>query len=328
MELIRGRHNLRERHRGCVVTIGNFDGVHLGHQAVLSQLVDKSQQLGVPGLIIMFEPHPQEYFASLISEPTQRNNPPARLTRFREKLQSLQHYAVDRVLCLQFNEAFARLSAEEFIDQLLVGQLDVRCLIIGDDFRFGHRRQGDLAMLQRAGSRYGFQVVNMHTFNIDGGRVSSTRVREALSAGDLNTAGKLLGRPYHMAGRIVHGDKRGRRLGFPTANIYLRRQVSPLRGVFAVTVFGLDHEPIDGVANIGVRPSVDGQQCLLEVHLIDFVGDIYGRHVRVMFIERLRDERRFETLDALKRQIAADVKQARTLFESNGELIRQMRIES
>jgi riboflavin kinase/FMN adenylyltransferase len=328
MELIRGRHNLRRRHHGCVATIGNFDGVHLGHQAVLAQLVDKAHQLGLPAVIVMFEPHPQEYFAARVTEPTQRRNAPARLTRLREKLQSLQHYAVDRVLCIRFNENFARLSAEDFIDRLLVEQLGVRCLIVGDDFRFGHRRQGDLAMLQHAGERVGFQVVNMHTFNIDGGRVSSTRIREALWGGDLNTAGKLLGRPYHMSGRIVHGDKRGRKLGFPTANIYLHRQVSPLRGVFAVSVFGLDHEPLDGVANIGVRPSVDGQQCLLEVHLMDFVGDIYGRHVKVMFIERLRDERRFETLDALKQQIAADVRQARTLFANNGEQIRQMQIES
>jgi riboflavin kinase/FMN adenylyltransferase len=246
----------------------------------------------------------------------------------REKLQSIQRYAVDRVLCLHFNEGFASLGAEDFIEQLLVGQLGVRCLIIGDDFRFGYRRRGNLAMLQDAGEQHGFQVINMHTFNIDGDRVSSTRIREALCEGDLNTASKLLGRPYHISGRIVHGDQRGRRLGFPTANIYLHRQVSPLRGVFAVSVYGLDHEPIDGVANIGVRPSVDGQQCLLEVHLIDFVGDIYGRHVKVMFIERLRDERRFETLEALKYQIAQDVKQARTLFESNSEEIRRMRIES
>jgi riboflavin kinase/FMN adenylyltransferase len=323
VELIRGQYNLRARHQGSVVTIGNFDGVHLGHQAVLAQMVEKSQQLGVPGVIIMFEPYPQEFFAAQAGA----GQAPARLTRLREKLQSLRRYAVDRVLCLRFNRDFAALTAEEFIVQLLVGQLGVRCLIVGDDFRFGYRRQGDLTMLKAAGQRYGFQVVNMHTFNIDGDRVSSTRIREALDQGDLNTASKLLGRPYHMSGRIVHGDKRGRQIGFPTANIYLHRHVSPLRGVYAVSVFGLEGEPIDGVANIGVRPSVDGSQCLLEVHLLDFTGDIYGRHVQVVFIARLRDERRFESVDALQQQIGADVRQARALFTDQGEQISHLRVK-
>ena len=322
MELIRGQHNLRARHHGSVVTIGNFDGVHLGHQAVLAQMVEKSQQLGVPGVILMFEPTPQEFFSA-------RNGSlqaPARLTRLREKLQSLRRYAVDRVLCLRFDQRLAEQTAGDFIDELLVKQLGVRCLIVGDDFRFGYRRQGDLAMLKSAGERHGFQVVNMHTFNIDGDRVSSTRIRQALELGDLNTASKLLGRPYHMSGRIVHGDKRGRQIGFPTANIYLHRHVSPLRGVYAVSVFGLEREPIDGVANIGVRPSVDGTECLLEVHLLDFDGDIYGRHVQVVFLSRLRDERRFESVEALKQQIAVDVQQARTLLSDQGEQISHLRI--
>lgn len=323
MELIRGQHNLRARHHGSVVTIGNFDGVHLGHQAVLAQMVEKSQQLGVPGVIVMFEPTPQEFFAA-------RNGSaqaPARLTRLREKLQSLRRYAVDRVLCLHFDRQFAAQIAEDFIDTLLVKQLGVRCLIVGDDFRFGYRRQGDLAMLQAAGERHGFQVVNMHTFNIDGHRVSSTRIREALDKGDLNTASKLLGRPYHMSGRIVHGDKRGHQIGFPTANIYLHRHVSPLRGVYAVSMFGLEREPIDGVANIGIRPSIDGTECLLEVHLLDFDGDIYGRHVQVVFLARLRDERRFESMAALQQQIGIDVQQARTLFNDQGEQISHLRVK-
>jgi len=327
MELIRGQHNLRARHHVNVVTIGNFDGVHLGHQAVLAQLVEKSQQLGVPGVIVMFEPHPQEYFAARAGQADKSIKSPARLTRLREKLQSLRRYAVERILCLRFDSRFAAMTAEDFIDRLLVEQLGVRCLIVGDDFRFGFRRQGDLAMLQAAGERYGFQVINMHTFNIDGDRVSSTRIREALDQGDLNTASKLLGRPYHMSGRIVHGDKRGRLIGFPTANIYLHRNVSPLRGVYAVSVFGLDREPVDGVANIGVRPSVDGKRCLLEVHLLDFSGDVYGRHVQVVFIARLRDERRFESLAALQKQIGTDVRQARVLFDDPDERVRHLRVK-
>jgi len=325
MQLIRGHHNLRDRHRGSVVTIGNFDGVHLGHQAVLAQLVEKSQQLGLPGVIVMFEPYPQEFFG--VQRSGNKNEPPARLTRLREKLQSLRRYAVDRVLCLRFDQAFANMTADDFIEHLLVGHLGVRCLIVGDDFRFGYRRQGDLKLLKAAGERFGFQVVNMHTFYVDTDRVSSTRIRAALSMGDLNTASKLLGRPYHMSGRIVHGEKRGRVLGFPTANIYLHRHVSPLRGVYAVSVFGLDREPVDGVANIGVRPSVNGQQCLLEVHLLDFDEEVYGRHVQVVFVARLRDERRFESLDLLKQQIGIDVQQARALFVDNGAQIQRLRVK-
>jgi len=324
MELIRGQHNLHPRHHGSVVTIGNFDGVHLGHQAVLAQLVEKSQQLGVPGVIAMFEPYPQEFFSAREDKHAQA---PARLTRLREKLQSLRRYAVDRVLCLRFDRQFAALSATDFIEQLLVKQLGVKCLIVGDDFRFGYRRQGDLTMLQAAGERHGFQVVNMHTFNIDGDRVSSTRIRAALGQGDLNTASKLLGRPYHMSGRIVHGDKRGRSIGFPTANIYLHRHVSPLLGVYAVSVFGLEREPVDGVANIGVRPSVDGKRCLLEVFLLDFDADIYGAHVQVVFISRLRDEQRFESLPALQKQIGIDVQQARRLFNDEDKQISHLRVK-
>jgi len=323
VKLIRGQHNLRPGYRGCVLTIGNFDGLHLGHQAVLAQLIEKSQQLGLPGYIAIFEPYPQEYFASQ----GRVKGPPARLTRLREKLQSMRRYAVDRVLCLRFNRAFATMTAEDFIEQLLVRQLGVRCLIVGDDFRFGAGRQGDLALLQGAGKRFGFQVVNMHTFYIDNERVSSTRIRDALAQGDLNTASKLLGRPYHISGRIVHGDKRGRQLGFPTANIYLHRHVSPLRGVFAVSVYGLDKEPVDGVANVGVRPSVDGQRCVLEVHLLDFDQDVYGHHVQVVFLARLRDERRFDSLDLLKRQIDLDVQQAHNLFNDKSEQIQHLRVK-
>jgi riboflavin kinase/FMN adenylyltransferase len=306
MEIIRGLHNLRPRHHGCVATIGNFDGVHLGHQAVLGQLAEKADALCLPLVVVTFEPQPQEFFA--------QGDFPPRLTRFREKVQVLRRYAVDRVLCLRFNTHFALQSPENFIDTLLVNGLGVRYLVIGDDFRFGRDRAGDFAMLKAAGERHGFEVVNMHTFALDGVRVSSTRIRQALAVGDLNEAEKLLGRPYRMSGRVAHGDKRGRSIGFPTANIYLHRKATPVSGVFVVEMFGIAGEPVAGVANVGTRPTVDGTRTLLEVHLFDFQGDIYGAHVHVDFLHKLRDERRFESFEALKTQILLDAEQARAYF--------------
>lgn len=315
MELIRGHYNLRPRHHGCVATVGNFDGIHLGHQAVLGRLCEKAAELALPSVVVTFEPHPQEFF-----DP---GRVPMRLTGFREKMQTLRRYAVDRVLCIRFDRAFSRITAQAFIDDLLLDALGVRCLVIGDDFHFGFRRQGDIAMLQTAGAQHGFQVIPMHAFEVDGTRVSSTRIREALCSGDLGAAGKLLGRSYRLSGRIVEGDRRGRQLGFPTANIHLHRRTpvagarmcAPLSGVFAVEVYGLEREPLRGVANIGVRPTVDGTKCLLEVHLLDFDQDIYGRHVQVEFLTRLRGEVRFDGLDGLKRQIRNDIARAREFFE-------------
>ncbi len=303
MQVIRGSHNLRPEHRGCVATIGNFDGVHLGHQAVLGQLAEKADALGLPLAVVTFEPQPQEYFRP--------DTAPPRLTRLREKVQALRRYAVDRLLVLRFDAAFAAQEPQAFIDGVLVDGLGVRHLVIGDDFRFGRQRAGDFDMLRRAGREHGFEVVNMHTFSLDAARVSSTRVRAALAAGDLNAAEKLLGRPYRMSGRVAHGDKLGRALGFPTANIHLHRQATPLRGVFAVELYGVHGEPLSGVANLGTRPTAGGLRTLLEVHLFDFDRDIYGAQVQVEFLHKLRDERRFDSLDALKAQIALDAQQAR-----------------
>ena len=302
MELIRGLHNLRPSHNGCVATIGNFDGVHLGHQAVIGQLAEEGQALGLPTLVMLFEPQPLEYF-----EP---DHIPARLTRFREKLRALSRYAVDRVLVVRFNAEFAALTAENFIRRILVESLGVRYLVLGDDFRFGHRRRGNFEMLAAAGREFGFQVINMHTFNIDGQRVSSTRVREALAAGDLAAAEKLLGRPYRMSGRVAHGDKRGRTIGIPTANIHLHRKVTPVSGVYVVEMFGVKGEPVDGVANVGTRPTVGGTRTLLEVHLLDFDQDIYGCHVNIDFLHKLRDEQRYDSFEALKERIFLDIDEA------------------
>lgn len=306
MELIRGAHNLLPRHRGCVATIGNFDGVHLGHQAVLGQLAEKAEALCLPTTVITFEPQPQEFFMG--------DRAPPRLTRLREKIHALRRFSVDRVLVLIFNERFANQSASEFIERILVEGLGVRYLVVGDDFRFGHRRTGDFELLQRVGMERGFQVVSMRSFLIDGERVSSTLIREALARGDLATAEKYLGRSYRMSGRVAHGDKRGRTIGFPTANIFLHRKVTPVQGVFAVEMYGLEREPIHGVANVGNRPTVDGTRSLLEVHLFDFDQEIYGRHVDVEFRYKIRDERRFESFEALKAQIEQDSRAARDYF--------------
>ena len=306
MELIRGLHNLRPRHHGCVATIGNFDGVHLGHQAVLGQLADKAGELHLPTTVITFEPQPLEFFSTEAIPP--------RLTRFREKVKALSRYSVERVMCVEFNHHFADMSAQAFIEQVLVEGLGIRYLVVGDDFHFGKGREGDFAMLTTYGERYGFEVVNMHTFDLGGARVSSTRIRQALAAGELEHAEQLLGRPYRMCGRVAHGNKLGRTIGFPTANIFLHRRATPVDGVFAVEMFGIHGEPVPGVANVGTRPTVGGTRSLLEVHLFDFDGDIYGRHVHVDFLRKLRNEQRFESFEALKQQILLDARQAQEFF--------------
>lgn len=306
MQVIRGLHNLTSAQQGCAATIGNFDGVHLGHQAVLGQLAERAGDLGLPTTVIVFEPQPQEYF-------TPEQAPP-RLTRLREKLVALRRFSVDRVLCIPFDREFAELSAEEFVQLVLVDGLGVRYLVVGDDFRFGKGRAGDFDFLARAGQCEGFQVAHMHSFELDGARVSSTRIRAALRAGDLRAAEQMLGRSYRMLGRVAHGDKRGRTIGFPTANLFLHRRNTPVQGVFAVELYGLEREPLYGVANVGTRPTVDGTRSLLEVHLLDFAGDIYGRHVAVDFVHKIRAEKKFSSFDELKLQIQRDVEQARAFF--------------
>ena len=313
MEFIRGQHNLRPRHHGCVATIGNFDGVHLGHQTILAQLAEPARRLHLPRLVITFEPQPQEFFAG----PTA---PPARLMRLREKLQALDGLGIERVLCLEFDQRLAALPAERFIEDLLVRQLGLRYLVIGDDFRFGHRRAGDFALLVKAGQQYGFEVVDNHSYMVDGERASSTRVRQALGWGDLELAARLLGRPYEMCGRVAHGDQRGRTLGFPTANIHLHRRAPPVYGVYAVLMSGPGLKLWPGVANVGRRPTVGGVREQLEVHLLDFQGDLYGKHVKVDFLRYLRPERRFESLDALRQHIHKDEQEARAWLTARGIL--------
>jgi len=307
MQVIRGLHNLRSEHRGCVATIGNFDGVHLGHRAVFRHLKEKALDLSLPTTVVTFEPQPWEFFA-----PEQA---PARLTRMREKLQALKDNGIDRVVLLEFGHKLAAMPAQEFVEELLVIGLGVRYLLIGDDFRFGQGRTGDIDLLQRIGQEQGFGVENMNTFAMGEERVSSTRIRQALAQGDLEQAERNLGRPYRICGRVAHGDERGRTIGFPTANINLHRRVSPLRGVYAVLVHGLGTTPLTGVANIGTRPTVEGDpRYLLEVHLFDFKRQIYGEHVQVEFRLKLRDEKRFESFEALRQQIQRDVEAAQAFF--------------
>ena len=306
MELIRGHYNLKLRHRHCVAALGSFDGVHLGHQEVIRRTIDKARDLQLPATVITSEPLPREFFAPDTSPP--------RLTRLREKLAVFEQLGIDRVLCLRFNAALANLPAEEFVEKVLVDGLGITHLVAGDDTRFGKNRRGDFQLLQALGIQFGFSVERTLTLNRTGERVSSTRIREALGDGDMETAAGLLGRPYHMSGRVAHGNKRGRSLGYPTANIHLKRRQTPLMGIFAVEVaFPETPEPgrLSGVASIGVRPTFGGGQCLLEVHLFDFDRDIYGQHVDVYFLRKLRDEQRFDTVEALVAQMGVDVEQAR-----------------
>jgi riboflavin kinase/FMN adenylyltransferase len=290
-----------------VLTIGNFDGVHLGHRALLGELMAKARELALPAAVLTFEPHPRELFAP--------DQAPARLASMRDKLELLAECGVDRVHVCRFDRKLAGLTAEQFIERILVRGLSVRHLIIGDDFRFGKARGGDFTLLQNAGHAHRFVVEAMRTVDFGGLRVSSSAVRDALAAGDIERAELLLGRPFVIAGRVMDGKKIGRTIGFPTANIQVRRKRLPLSGVFAVTVSGIDSVPLAGAANIGVRPTVaEGLKPVLEVHLLDFDRDIYGAHVDVNFLHKLRAEAKFDSLDSLKAQIARDVADVRAFF--------------
>jgi riboflavin kinase/FMN adenylyltransferase len=303
MELIRGIHNIKPKHYGCVLTIGNFDGVHLGHLQVLAKVAEKAKELGLPSAAMTFEPQPMELFAG--------EKAPARLTRFRDKYVQLRKLQLDRLLCVNFNQRFADLSAHSFIRDLLVDRLGVKFLVVGDDFCFGRGRTGDFTMLQEAGKKFGFEVVNTQSFCVREQRVSSTAIREALAGNNLCEAERMLGRTYSINGRVSHGRKLGRTIGFPTANIPLKRCVSPVSGVYVVQVHGLEHGPLGGVANIGHRPTVNGIRQQLEVHLFDFKGDLYGQQLEVALIKKLRDEQQFESFDVLKKQIELDAEAAR-----------------
>lgn len=329
MELIRGIHNIKPHHQGCVLSIGNFDGVHLGHQQLLRRLFDQAEALNLPTVVMTFEPQPMEFFA--------KQSAPARLTRLRDKFVQLAKYKIDRLLCINFNKHFANLTPDAFIRDLLVKNLGVKYLVVGDDFRFGKNRQGSFKDLVQAGKQYGFDVVSTDSFCMhtpdncsqsDPIRVSSTAIRDALAQDRLLEAKAMLSRDYSINGRVSHGRKLGRTIGFPTANIPLKRNVSPVSGVYVVKVFGaakLDPNEkcpnqfiAGGVANIGNRPTVNGVRQQLEVHLFDFQQNLYGKQLEVVLLHKLRDEKKFDDFGLLKQQIELDAQAARVwLLEHN-----------
>ena len=305
MQLIRGIHNLRDEHHGCVLTIGKFDGVHLGHQAVLKRLVKKAKEMGLPSTVMVFEPQPEELFAP--------DKAPARLSLLRDKYIQLKALGVDRLLCVKFDQKFATLTAEQFVDDLLLQQLGVQFLVVGDDFRFGQRRSGNFAFLQKKGALHQFSVVSTRSFRLQECRISSTAIRDALTQNDFSLAEQMLGRQFSISGKVVHGDKRGRTIGFPTANVLLKRCKAPVNGVFAVSTMLKDKQYF-GVANIGHRPTVDGIRSQLEVHIFDYSGHLYGQCISVALIHKIREEQKFASFEQLQQQIKQDALEAKRLL--------------
>jgi len=307
MQILRGLYP--PDHQPVALTIGNFDGVHLGHQALLKELQAVAQQRGLQTAVVIFEPHPREFFA-----PQQA---PVRLTSLREKLEFFSALGIARVHVCRFDAHFAQMGAEDFID-VLHEKLFARFVLIGDDFRFGSGRSGDFALMEKIGAKLGFEVRAMHSVKHDGVRISSTAVRAVLAAGQMRTAQRYLGRHYSISGRVVHGDGMGKRIGFPTANIQLKHNRPPLAGIFVVNAHAEGLGVLQGVASLGVRPTVkqDGKP-VLEVHLFEFSQHIYGRHLRVEFLQKLREEEKYPDLAALTRQISTDVEQAKKWFDQH-----------
>jgi riboflavin kinase/FMN adenylyltransferase len=299
------RHFPAQAELPCALAIGNFDGVHLGHQAILQRLVKVAATEKLVSSVLTFEPHPRELFTP--------DQAPVRLASMREKLELFAESGVDVAYVCPFDAQFAAMSGQDFIAQILQRSLDARLVLVGEDFRFGAGRLGTVELLRSSG----IQVENQPEVQADGKRVSSTAVRQALAAGDLVQAERLLGRPYSISGHVVHGDKLGRELGYPTANVQMHHNKPPLTGIYAVKLEGLEGGELPGVASLGFRPTMkqDGAAPTLEVHLFDFDRDIYGQHVRVSFLKKIRDEEKFPNLEALKQQIAADEKAAREYFE-------------
>jgi riboflavin kinase/FMN adenylyltransferase len=305
MELIRGLYNISQRHRGCVLTVGNYDGVHLGHQQIIEILKARAAVLHLPATVLVFEPSSKEFI-----DP---EGAPPRLTRWREKFRALAAYGVDRLVTLRFDERMRAMTPENFVE-LLVDRLGAKHVVVGNDFRYGSRAEGTIMSLAAAGRALGFGVEQRPPFVFDGVRVSSTAVRERLEGDDYPGAARLLGRGYRMIGRVGHGRELGRTLGFPTANLRLMRRKAPLQGVSAVWVYGIAPGRMSGVASLGTRPTVNGIEPLLEVHVFDFCGDLYGRPIEVEFVAKLRDEVKFDSLDEMVVQMKVDARQARDLL--------------
>src|ERR1700692_5091465 len=306
MELVRGLHNISQRHRGCVLTVVNYDGVHLGHQQIIGVLKARARQLRSVATVLVFEPSSKEFI-----DP---DGAPPRLTRWREKFLALAALGVERLVSLRFDECMRGMTPRSFVDELIVERLGTRHMVVGDDFRYGSNAGGTIESLRAAGQEHGFGVEQIAPFVFDGVRVSSTAVRERLELADYPGAARLLGRPYRRMGRVVHGGRLGRALGFPTANLRLMRRRPPVWGISAVWVHGIDSRPLPGGASLGTRATVDGIEPLLEVQRFDFSGDLYGRPIEVEFVAKLRDEVKFESLDALMEQMKIDGANARDLL--------------
>ncbi len=323
MQVFRGFHHAALATPNAV-SIGNFDGVHRGHQAMLALLVSEARHRQLTSCVLTFEPHPRDFFAAIQGKP---DLAPARVAGLRDKLAELDRCGVDRVVVLRFNRQLASLSAQDFIERVLLDGLHARYVLVGDDFRFGAKRIGDYAMLDAQGLRLGFDVARMNAYEVHGERVSSSAVRQALASGDMLLAASLLDRPYAISGHVQHGRKLGRTLGYPTLNLRLAHARPAARGIFAVRVHGLAEWPLDGVASLGLRPTVDDSgRVLLETFVLDWVGDAYGKLIRVELLHKLRDEARYDSLHALTATIAADVHQARAWFAMTHRHSRSSRI--
>jgi len=294
---------------GSVVTIGAYDGLHLGHASLLERVLVSSESLGLPSVVMSFEPMPREFFAE--------SSPPARLMRFREKFDALASRGIDLFYCPQFDDQMRCIAVDAFIRRVLIHGLCAKHIVVGDDFQFARRREGNLGHLQQVSGLLGFSVEQLSSIVVDGIRVSSTAIRESLWSGDLQRATALLGRPYRMSGKIVLGDKVGRKLGYPTANVDLRRRQSPVMGIFAVRVQGLDGGPRDAVASVGTRPTFGGTKPLLEVHIFDFDENIYGQYIHVDFVARLRGEVKYDAVEELVAQMHRDADNARSILAAN-----------
>lgn len=312
MRVIRGLYNLPDLSGGSVISIGAFDGLHLGHQSLLQPLMRQARELQVPSVLITFEPLPREYFS--------QRNAPSRLMNFREKAEACAVFGIDYILCLRFNEQIRAMSAEDFVEHVFVEGLHARHITIGDDFRFGHDRSGDQQLLERLQAKFGFEVDDTSSVLVGSVRISSTKIRACLEAGDFDAAEKMLGRPYSMSGKVVYGRQLGRTLGFPTANVHIKRHKSAMSGVYIVEARLADGRRIEAIANVGTRPTIgDRLNAVLEVHLFDFKDNIYGKRLDVRFLHKIRDERKFESLESLKQAIASDVANARQWFAAKAD---------
>jgi riboflavin kinase/FMN adenylyltransferase len=316
MRVFRGLPNAASR-APCALTIGNFDGVHRGHQALLAHLRGAADRLGLEAAVMTFEPHPREFFAQVTKGAVQA---PARIASLRDKLLALAGKGVDRVIVEHFNAHFAALSPQDFVEKILVQGLHVKWLMVGEDFCFGAKRAGDVGYLIEAGRRHGFQVELLPTVMNGGGlRISSSAIRAALAAGNFAETEQLLGHPYTISGHVIHGQKLGRNLGFPTLNLRIAHKNPALSGIFVVLVHGLEEKPLPAVASLGVRPTVDDSgRVLLEAHVLDYAGDCYGKVIQVEFLKKLRDEEKYDDLPTLTAAIVRDAEQARGYFRETG----------